>query len=131
MEVLLKHREVEAEPVLHLPAPLQAVLCKMMAKKVEDRYQTPAEVAAVLAAGGEKAPVASGGREPPEASVSPDDWRRITDPNATKTFDPEAAPVGQAASLPQPPGLLEAIPNFLAKLPRWSKLAACSTALAV
>ncbi len=48
MELLLKHREVEADTVVHLPAPLQAVLRKMLAKKPEDRYQTPGEVAADL-----------------------------------------------------------------------------------
>jgi hypothetical protein len=53
---LLKHQVAEARPVEELrpdvsPA-LAAVVCKMMAKKPDQRYQTPAEAAEALAQGG-------------------------------------------------------------------------------
>jgi serine/threonine protein kinase len=54
-------REVRAE----VPAGLAAILAKMMAKKPEDRYQTPAEVAAALlpfAEGAEPLPPAQNGK---------------------------------------------------------------------
>jgi serine/threonine protein kinase len=51
-ELLIKHLEEEPEPVAKLrpevPIKVQAVLRRMMAKRVEDRHQTPAEVAAAL-----------------------------------------------------------------------------------
>jgi eukaryotic-like serine/threonine-protein kinase len=52
-EVLLKHQMEEAPPLEALrpdvPAGVQAILRKLMAKAPEDRYQTPAEVAEALA----------------------------------------------------------------------------------
>lgn len=54
-EKLLKHQMDEPAPVeslrKELPPGLAAVIRKMMAKRCEDRYQTPGEVATVLAAG--------------------------------------------------------------------------------
>jgi serine/threonine protein kinase len=53
-EILIKHLEDEPEPVANLrpdvPADVEAVLRRMMAKRVEERYQAPAEVAEALAA---------------------------------------------------------------------------------
>lgn len=53
LEKLVKHQADEPEPVEHvrpdLSAEVAAVVGKMMAKKVQDRYQTPAEVAVALA----------------------------------------------------------------------------------
>ncbi len=52
MEKLLKHQLDEPEPVEkvrpEVPPALAAVVRKLMAKKAQDRYQTPAEVAAAL-----------------------------------------------------------------------------------
>src|SRR5205085_601867 len=50
-----------------LPAPLEALVCRMMAKKLEERPQTPAEVAAALAAFCQRQPVAS----PPTMAPAP------------------------------------------------------------
>ncbi|MBI1916899.1 MAG: serine/threonine protein kinase [Planctomycetes bacterium] len=47
-EKLLKHTLNPVPPLNHLPPRLTAVVHKLMAKKPEDRFQTPAEVAAVL-----------------------------------------------------------------------------------
>jgi serine/threonine-protein kinase len=53
IEKFFKHWEEEPVPVSQLrpdvPAELEAVLTKLMAKQPEDRYQTPAEVVAALA----------------------------------------------------------------------------------
>ncbi|HXG09120.1 MAG TPA: serine/threonine-protein kinase [Gemmataceae bacterium] len=65
MERLLRHREQEPVPVERLrpdvPPAVGAILRKLMAKRPEDRYQTPAEVAAALVpwcrAAGARAPV--------------------------------------------------------------------------
>lgn len=50
--VLLKHQLEEAEPIQHirpdLPAAVASVVAKLMAKKPEDRYQTPRELAVAL-----------------------------------------------------------------------------------
>jgi len=52
MQKLLKHRDAQPEPIQNLrpelPGGLPTVLQKMMAKKPEDRYRTPASVAAAL-----------------------------------------------------------------------------------
>lgn len=52
-EKLLRHQQAEPPPVEQfrkdVPAGLAAVLAKMLAKRPEDRYQTPAEVATALA----------------------------------------------------------------------------------
>ena len=53
IDKLLKHRWEEPPPVEQLrpdvPPAVAAVVRKLMAKKPDDRYQTPAELAAVLA----------------------------------------------------------------------------------
>ncbi|MFN4261656.1 MAG: serine/threonine-protein kinase, partial [Gemmataceae bacterium] len=62
---LMKHKLEEPVPVEQLrpdvPAPVAAVVRKLMAKEPHDRYQTPAELAAALAT------LASGGRPSPGA----------------------------------------------------------------
>ncbi len=54
MEKLIKHRSQEPEPLERLrpgvPAAVTVVVRKLMAKRPEDRYQTPAEAAVALAA---------------------------------------------------------------------------------
>jgi len=62
LEKLASHRWEEPEPVERLrpdvPAGVSAVVRKLMAKKPEERYQTPAEVvAALVAASGIVSPV--------------------------------------------------------------------------
>jgi formylglycine-generating enzyme required for sulfatase activity/tRNA A-37 threonylcarbamoyl transferase component Bud32 len=61
-EKLLKHQLEEPVPVEQLrpevPAGIAAVVRKLMAKRPEVRYQTPKEVADVLAQSGERTPVA-------------------------------------------------------------------------
>jgi tRNA A-37 threonylcarbamoyl transferase component Bud32 len=51
-EVVLKHQLEEPAPVEHLrpevPLEVQGVVCEMMAKRPDDRFQTPAQVAAAL-----------------------------------------------------------------------------------
>jgi serine/threonine-protein kinase len=63
-EVLLKHQADEPEPVEtvrpDVPASVALILRKMMAKKPEDRFQTPAEVAEALSE--VKAPTTRGGK---------------------------------------------------------------------
>jgi serine/threonine protein kinase len=86
-EKIARHLMDEPEPVEQLrpdvPAALAAVVRKLMAKKREDRYQTPAEVAEVLAQGGE--PGASLQEVPAtKETVS----NRVVDPNSTVTHDP-------------------------------------------
>jgi len=57
-EKLLKHRFEEPVPVEHVrrdvPVPVAAVVRKMMAKEPGDRFQTPAEIAGLLAGGPER-----------------------------------------------------------------------------
>jgi serine/threonine-protein kinase len=52
MEKIHKHMNVEAAPVQSLrpdvPGGVSAIVARMMAKKADDRYRTPAEVAAAL-----------------------------------------------------------------------------------
>ena len=56
MEKLVRHQSQEPQPVEQarpgVPAAVGAVVRKLMAKRPEDRYQTPAEAAAALAATG-------------------------------------------------------------------------------
>ena len=56
MEKLVKHQSKEPEPVERVrpgvPAAVAAVVRKLMAKRPEERYQTPAEAASALAAAG-------------------------------------------------------------------------------
>ena len=47
-EKVLKHTLEPLPPLRHLPPRVTAVIHRLMAKKPEDRYQTPAEVVAVL-----------------------------------------------------------------------------------
>jgi len=53
LQKLLKHREAQPKPLEEtrsdVPAGLQAIVDKMMAKKPEDRYRTPASLSAALA----------------------------------------------------------------------------------
>jgi WD40 repeat protein/serine/threonine protein kinase len=76
-EKLLKHQQAEPVPVdrlrTDLPLGLPTVLLRMLAKRPEDRYQTPAEVAAALAAltgteSGITLSPAATGRQPPSDS---------------------------------------------------------------
>ncbi|OAI47980.1 hypothetical protein AYO44_08315 [Planctomycetaceae bacterium SCGC AG-212-F19] len=59
LQKLLKHREGQPKPLQELrpdaPANLQGILDKMMAKKPEDRYRTPASLAAALGSAGRSA----------------------------------------------------------------------------
>jgi hypothetical protein len=48
VEVATKHITEEPEPLTNVPADLWAVVAKMMAKRPEDRYQTPAVVVEAL-----------------------------------------------------------------------------------
>lgn len=54
MELLFKHREEEPQPVARLragvPAGVQAIISKLLAKRPDDRYQTPAELVVALKA---------------------------------------------------------------------------------
>ncbi|MFO0843477.1 MAG: protein kinase [Gemmataceae bacterium] len=68
IEVATKHVTDEPEPLLNLPAELWAVIARMMAKKREDRYQTPAEVAEALQPFAEKQDAAE---ESSEIDVTP------------------------------------------------------------
>ncbi len=69
---LMKHKQAEPVPVEQLrpdvPPGVAAVVRKLMAKQPEDRYQTPAEVAAVL---GEPAALAAGGSHVPQRPPLP------------------------------------------------------------
>jgi eukaryotic-like serine/threonine-protein kinase len=47
-EKLIKHTLDPVPPLRHVPPAVTAVIHKLMAKKVDDRYQTPVEVAGVL-----------------------------------------------------------------------------------
>jgi tRNA A-37 threonylcarbamoyl transferase component Bud32 len=64
-EKLLKHRFEEPVPVEQVrrgvPVQVAAVVRKMMAKEPADRFQTPAEVAAILAGGPERIPALDAG----------------------------------------------------------------------
>jgi serine/threonine protein kinase len=88
-EKLVQHQLDEPESIERLrgdvPPGLAAVVRKLLAKKPEQRYQTPAEVAEVLARGGE-----------PDASIPPlpemketvPGRARVVDPISTVTLDP-------------------------------------------
>ena len=80
LQKLLKHRLDEPVPVeqlrLDVPPGVAAVLRKLMAKRPEDRYQTPAEAAAALAVAGQAA-----------ASPAPP---VVTDAAGGKTMQPPA-----------------------------------------
>ncbi len=83
-EKIARHLMDEPEPVEKLrpavPSALGAVVRKLMAKKCDDRYQTPAEVAEALARGDE-----------PGASMQPvsaTNQARVVDPTSTLTHNP-------------------------------------------
>ncbi len=102
MERLLKHQLDEPQPVENLrpevPPALVAVIRKLMAKKVENRYQTPAEVAVVLE------PFArSAARATPLPPSLPPPTPPI--PVATKASSATATPVLQAGKPPAVPAL--------------------------
>jgi len=82
LEKLYKHGFEEAKPVEQVrrdvPAGVAGVIRKLMAKRPEDRFQTPAELAAVLANGGaipagaaQRLP-SPGARQTASAAISPD-----------------------------------------------------------
>jgi serine/threonine-protein kinase len=78
LEKLVRHGTEEARPVESLrsevPAPVAAIVRRMMAKQPGDRFQTPAELAAALT---------------PFAVSSPGTW---ADPDPSKLFLDEAGP---------------------------------------
>jgi serine/threonine-protein kinase len=80
-EKIARHLMDEPVPVEQVrpevPVGIALVVRKLMAKQPEQRYQTPAELAAVLARGGEPAP----------DSTAPN-WSRVTDPDQTVAFTP-------------------------------------------
>jgi formylglycine-generating enzyme required for sulfatase activity/tRNA A-37 threonylcarbamoyl transferase component Bud32 len=65
-EKLVKHQLTEPDPVEQLrpdvPPQVAAIVRKLLAKKPEDRYQTPAELAAALASEGLLSPGPTGGQ---------------------------------------------------------------------
>ncbi len=77
MEKLIKHQLQDAEPLekyrSDVPPAVVGVVRKLMAKKPEDRYQTPVEVAAVLEGilSTGAAPAAEAAQLPPPAEVPP------------------------------------------------------------
>jgi serine/threonine protein kinase len=85
------------EAVPGIPARLSAVVTRMMAKKPEDRYQTPAEVITALAAWGPDAPA-----EPESAADTLDSLRAPTD-----SLPPPAGPAPKAPA-PEAPAPVEA-----------------------
>jgi formylglycine-generating enzyme required for sulfatase activity len=84
-EKIAHHLMDEPEPVEQLrpevPPGIAAVVRKLMAKKPDQRYRTPAEVAAVLAQGGEPVPAAPLGEAGTEDLSA--DWARAVDPDNT------------------------------------------------
>lgn len=97
-EKLLRHQLQDPGPVERLradvPPQVAAVVHKLLAKKPEDRYQTPAELADALAnlheqAAARPTSVSAG----PTASASPEEtksvcWARAADPASTVDYDP-------------------------------------------
>ncbi len=107
LEKLAKHRWEEPAPVETVrpgvPANVAAIVRKLMAKKPEDRYQTPAEVSALLSAvGGAAVPVSA----PPPSAPAPR-------PPAPAPPVPQPEPVfyAQPANLPPaPPAATDSLP---------------------
>lgn len=104
-EKLLKHQMHEPKAVEQVrpdvPASVAAVVRKMMAKKPEDRYQTPAELAAVLASvfrvgGGEERTVAEGRRAVAVAQTSGNTFASPFASLRTDTVDPVDSPQQQS-----------------------------------
>jgi serine/threonine-protein kinase len=96
-EKLVKHQMEEPVPVEQLrpevPPGVAAVVRKLMAKKPEQRYQTPGELAEVLARAGEPVPSA-----PPTCITrerTPDLWARVVSPEDTLAPAVAAPPIGR------------------------------------
>jgi serine/threonine-protein kinase len=99
-EKLLKHQLQDPPPLAELrpdaPAELGPVLKKMMAKKPEQRYQTPADVAAALApfvraAASGAAPVVKRPAGPPQPNADTDSQRGAPTVNPEESIDVELA----------------------------------------
>jgi serine/threonine protein kinase len=90
-EILLKHQLEVPRPVTELrqevPAGIAAVVHKLLEKRPEDRYQTPAELAEALARGGEPAGHRARPRAPSDTS---DLWSKVADPDHTEEDSPSA-----------------------------------------
>ncbi len=73
-EILHAHRAIEAKPLdlsrTDLPSGLAGVVAKMMAKKPEDRFQTPAEVAYTLSPFFQKQAAVTGRRTEENAAIA-------------------------------------------------------------
>jgi serine/threonine protein kinase len=78
IDKIIKHAVAQPEPLdrcrVDVPAELARVVEKMMARKAEDRYQTPAEVAAALE------PFTHSGSQASSATVAPPLSRNLPDP---------------------------------------------------
>lgn len=89
-EKLLKHNMDEPEPVEQLrpevPAGLAAIICKLMAKKPQDRYATPAEVVEALRPYAE--PQGSAERYRQEDAT---DWQQDSSAHASTVGEPHRA----------------------------------------
>jgi serine/threonine protein kinase len=71
-QLLLMHQMSEPTPLDGVPGPLQAIVNKLMQKKPDDRYQSPAELAEVLAplVGCKGVPLSSPKRAPAQSDSS-------------------------------------------------------------
>ncbi|HEY7315917.1 MAG TPA: bifunctional serine/threonine-protein kinase/formylglycine-generating enzyme family protein [Gemmataceae bacterium] len=88
-EKIAHHLLDEPIPVQRLrpdvPPRFAAVVRKLMVKQPEQRYQSPAEVAKVLAQGGE--PI-SAARVASESENTVPDWAEVVDPDKTVAYEP-------------------------------------------
>jgi serine/threonine protein kinase len=115
-ELLMKHLEAEAEPIAALrsevPQAVAAILERLMKKKPEDRYQTPADLVAALTPLCSRDAFATDqlwttpGNDAPETAVSVMPTRLV----AHLAFANEAShdsPLATPAPMPTPAGLID------------------------
>jgi len=119
---LRKHAQAEPPPLAGVPAGLEAVIRKMMAKRPEDRYQVPGEAAAALAPFCRSGPVAAIPMAAPASrpvAVPLSDETLAAPPRAAVAVAlPAAVPV-QGGGETVPPSVLDSVASVTAaKRPR-------------
>jgi serine/threonine protein kinase len=104
LELVVKHREQAAAPLSKfrpdVPPGLAAIVCRLMEKQPERRFQTPLELLDALTF-----TLRAGSPEPKRLAETPPPHGGAAGAPAPRPFNREPPPLRQAAAPPAPPGL--------------------------